>query len=152
MKVILLVDVKGTGKKDQILKVSDGFARNYLFPKKWAMEATDSVVKEIERKQSQMQKRELQRMEEALARAKELRNKVIRISAKCGSAGRLYGSITAQEIADAIQEQYGIQIDKRKIELKEPIRQLGDVSVSVWVYSGVTTEMTVTVTRKEGTA
>lgn len=145
MKVILLEDVQGTGKKNQVLNVSDGFARNFLFPKKWAVEASDSAIREIERKRSVEAKREQDRKEEALNKAKDLRGKGITISAKCGDTGRLYGSITAQEIADALKAQHGIEIDKRKIELKEPIRNLGDVKVSLWVYAGITTEMTVSV-------
>lgn len=149
MKVILLQDVKGTGKKDQVLNVSDGFARNFLFPKKWAVEANDSAVKEIERKRAQSEKREQERKEEALARAQELRGKVIVLKAKCGDTGRLYGSITAQEIADALKAQHGVEVDKRKIELKDPIRQLGDVKVSLWVYAGITTDMTVSVVKED---
>jgi ribosomal protein L9 len=145
MKVILLQDVKGTGTKNQVLNVSDGFARNFLFPKKLAVEATDNAVKEIERKRAVEEKKEQERKEAALKKAAELRGKGITITAKCGDAGRLYGSITAQEIADALKNQHGIEVDKRKIELKDPIRQLGDVKVSVWIYSGITTEMTVSV-------
>ncbi len=145
MKVILLQDVKGSGTKNQVLNVSDGFARNFLFPKKLAVEATDNAVKEIERKKAVEEKKEQERKETALAKAKELRGKVIKIAAKCGDTGRLYGSITAQEIADALKEQHGIEVDKRKIELKDPIRQLGDVKVALWVYAGITTEMTVSV-------
>lgn len=142
MKVILLVDVKGTGKKDEILNVSDGFARNYLFPRKWAAEATPSAVKEIERRRAAEEKAEQERREAAMQRAKELRGKVINIQAKGGEKGRLYGSITSQEIADALEAQHGVQIDKRKIEC-EPIRQAGDVDISVWLYAGVTTPMKV---------
>lgn len=142
MKVILLQDVKGTGKKDEILNVSDGFARNYLFPRKWAAEATPSAVKDIERKRAAEEKAEQERREAASARAKELRGKIINITAKGGEKGRLYGSITSQEIADALKAQHGIEIDKRKIEC-EPIRQAGDVDISVWVYAGITTPMKV---------
>jgi large subunit ribosomal protein L9 len=142
MKVILLCDVKGTGKKSEILNVSDGFARNYLFPRKWAMEATPGAVKEIERKHALEAKQEQERREAAMEKAAALRGKVIRITAKGGEKGRLYGSITSQEIVDALKAQHGIEIDKRKIEC-DPIRQAGDVEISVWVYSGITTPMTV---------
>ncbi|MEA5013079.1 MAG: 50S ribosomal protein L9 [Candidatus Limiplasma sp.] len=142
MKVILLCDVKGTGKKSEILNVSDGFARNYLFPRKWAMEATPAAVKEVERKHALEAKLEQERREAALEKAAALRGKVIHITAKGGEKGRLYGSITSQEIADALKEQHGIEVDKRKIEC-DPIRQAGDVEISVWVYSGITTPMTV---------
>jgi len=149
MKVILLQDVKGTGTKNQILNVSDGFARNFLFPKKLAAEATPNAVKEIERKRAVEEKKEMERKEEAMKKAAELRGKTVVIAAKCGDAGRLYGSITAQEIADALKEQHGVEVDKRKIELKDPIRQLGEIKVSVWVYSGITTEMVISVIKKE---
>lgn len=149
MKVILLQDVKGTGVKNQILNVSDGFARNFLFPKKLAAEATPNAVKEIERKRAVEEKKEQERKEEALKKAAELRGKTVTVAAKCGDAGRLYGSITAQEIADALKEQHGVEVDKRKIDLKDPIRQLGEIKVSAWIYSGITTEMIVSVVKKE---
>ena len=102
MKVILLCDVKGTGKKSEILTVSDGFARNYLFPRKWATEATPNAVKEIEHKHALEEKLEAERRDEASKKAASLKDKVIQIAAKCGDKGRLYGSITTQEVADAL--------------------------------------------------
>ena len=96
MKVILLTDVPGTGKKNQILNVSDGFARNYLFPRKWAMEATGSAVKEVERRNEVERQKELERRQEAEKVAESLKNKVITIQAKTGDKGRLYGSVTGQ--------------------------------------------------------
>ena len=144
MKVILLCDVKGTGKKDDVLNVSDGFARNYLFPRKWAVEATPGAVKEIERKRANEERLERERREAAQKLADSLRGKVITLKVKCGSQGRLYGSITSQEIAAALKEQHGVDVDKRKIECA-PIRQVGDVNITVWLYSGVTTPMKVSV-------
>ncbi len=149
MKVILLQDVKGTGLKGEIANVSDGFARNYLFPRKWAMEATPAALKEAERKHAAEMKKEQEMKAEALAKAQLLKGKVIQLFARSGEKGRLYGSITAQEIADALESQHGMKIDKRKIELKEPIRQVGDVEVIVWVYPGITTTMTVHVAAAE---
>ncbi|MCE5342869.1 MAG: 50S ribosomal protein L9 [Eubacteriales bacterium] len=145
MKVILLCDVKGTGKKSEILNVSDGFARNYLFPRKWAMEATPTAVKEVERRHALEEKLEAERREEAASKAAALKGKTIRLTAKCGEKGRLYGSITAQEIADALREQHGADVDKRKIEC-EAIRQVGEYDATVWVYSGVTVKMKIVVT------
>ena len=145
MKVILLCDVKGTGKKDQVVNVSDGYARNMLFPRKMAIEAKEGAVKEVERKRAAEEKREQERREAAMEKAKALRGKVIVINAKCGETGRLYGSITAQEIADELEKQHGIKVEKRKIELSDPIRQVGDVNISVWVYAGITTPMVVRV-------
>jgi len=142
MKVILLCDVKDIGKKDSILNVSDGYARNYLFPRKWAMEATPGAVKEIERKRAAEEKLEKERRDAAELVAKDLRGKVINIQAKCGAQGRIYGSITSQEVAAALKEQYGVEIDKRKIEC-EPIRQVGDVLINVTVYTGIKAGMKV---------
>lgn len=145
MKVILLCDVKGTGKKDDVLNLSDGFCRNYLFPRKWAVEATPGAVKEIERKRAAEVRLEAERRAEAEKKAAVLKNKEIAIAAKCGEKGRLYGSITVQEIADALAAQHGVTVDKRKIEC-EQIRQVGDYDATVWVYSGVTAKMKVKVT------
>ena len=145
MKVILLCDVKGQGKKEDILTVSDGFARNYLFPRKWAVEATPASIREIERKRAAEEQLEKERRAEATALAKSLDGKVINISAKCGDTGRLYGSVTTQEIADALKQQYGIDADKRKIDC-EPIRQTGEYTISLSVYSGVAAKMKVLVT------
>lgn len=142
MKVILLCDVKGTGKKDDVLNISDGFARNYLFPRKWAVEATPGALKEIERKRANEAKLEQERREAAQKVADSLKGKVVNLKVKCGDKGRLYGSITSQEIADALKAQHGVEVDKRKLEC-DPIRQTGDVSISVWLYNGITAPMTV---------
>ena len=149
MKVILLCDVKGTGKKSEVLNVSDGFARNYLFPRKWAVEATPAAVKEVERKHALEEKLEAERREEAAQRAAALKGKTIQLVAKCGEKGRLYGSITAQEIADALKAQHGVEVEKRKIEC-EPIRQAGEYDATVWVYSGITVKMKVVVVATPG--
>ncbi len=143
MKVILLQDVKGTGKKDQIIEASDGFARNFLFPKKLAVEATPSALNAVQKAKSAEQHREDVRRAEAQALAGKLAGRVIRVSARCGEGGRLYGSVTAQEIADALAKQHGVKIEKRKIELPEPIRTATDTEVSVWLYAGITAKMTV---------
>lgn len=140
MKVILLCDVKGSGKKDDILNVSDGYARNFLFPKKWAVEATPGAVKEIERKRANEEKLERERRDAAQKVADSIRGQMITLKVKCGAQGRLYGSITNQEIADALKEQYGVEVEKRRIEC-EPIRQTGDVIIEVKVYSGISANM-----------
>lgn len=143
MKVILLTDVKGSGKKDEIINVSDGYARNFLFPKKMAVEATPGALKEIEKKRAAEAAREAERRAQAEEKARQLKGKVINISVKCGEKGRLYGSITTAEIAAELEKQHGIKVDKRKIDLSDPIRTVGDVQVTVWLYSGITTPMTV---------
>ncbi len=145
MKVILLQDIQGTGKRNQIINVSDGYARNFLFPKKWAMEATPAAVREVERRDEQERAREMARRQEAEALAASLKDKVILLQAKCGEKGRLYGSVTGQEIADALNAQHGIVLDKRRIELAEPIRTVGDSEVTVSLYAGVKIQMTVRV-------
>ncbi len=146
MKVILLTDVKGSGKKDEIINVSDGYARNFLFPKKMAVEATPGALKEIERKRAAADAREAERRAQAEATAAKLKHKVINLSVKCGEKGRLYGSITTAEIAAELEKQYGVQVDKRKIDLPEAIRTVGDAQVEVRLYTGVSTKMTVHVT------
>ena len=115
MKVILLQDVKDIGKKDDIVNVSDGYARNYLFPRKWAMEATENAVRVVERKREAERRREAEARAAAEQTAAKLKNKVVILKAKCGEKGRLYGSVTAQEVADAIQAGYEVEIDKRKV-------------------------------------
>ncbi len=143
MKVILLQDVPGTGKKNQVLTVSDGFARNYLLPRKWAMEANEAAVKEIERKNELERKLEAERRAEAEVTARALHDKVITVQAKAGDKGRLYGSVTTQEIADALSAQHGVQLDKRKLELTETIRSVGETQVQVTLYAGVKVAMKV---------
>jgi large subunit ribosomal protein L9 len=150
VKVILLQDVKGSGVKDQVINVNDGYARNYLFPRKWAMEATESALREIERRHETERRHAAEQRAIADEKVRSLKNKVITVSAKCGEKGRLYGSVTGQEIADALEKQHGIAIDKRKIEIAEPIHTIGNAEVTVWVYPGVTVKMTVHVVPAEG--
>lgn len=145
MKVILLCDVKGQGKREDIITVSDGYARNYLFPRKWAMEAKPAAVKEIQRKRAAEEQQEKERRDEATVLAKSLEGNGIRVAAKCGETGRLYGSVTNQEIADALKQQYGLDVDKRKIDCY-PIRQTGEYEASISVYSGISAKMKVIVT------
>ena len=125
MKVILLEDVKGVGKKDQIVNAADGYARNFLFPKKLA---------EAER--------EAQRRADATAQADALRGKVISMSVKCGAQGRLYGSITSAEIAEQLKAQHGVAVDKRDIKC-ENIRAVGDVEIEVRLYKDISAKMVV---------
>ena len=141
MKVVLLKDVKNMGKRDDIVNVSDGYARNFLFPQKLAAEATPGTLKEIERKRAAQDAREAELKAEAQAKAELLKNKVIQLQVKCGDKGRLYGSVTAQEVADALEQQHGIKADKRKIDIGDPIRETGIREISVWLYSGITTKM-----------
>lgn len=141
MKVVLLKDVRNMGKRDDILTVSDGYARNFLFPQKLAVEATPGTLKEIERKRAAQDAREAELRAEAQAKAELLKNKVIVLEVKCGDKGRLYGSVTAAEVAEALEKQHGIKADKRKIDIGDPIREVGMRKISVWLYSGITTKM-----------
>ena len=141
MKVILLKDVPGTGKKEQILEVSDGFARNYLLPRKLGMEATASALNSISHAKAAEEHRESLRKQEAMATADKLRKKEIRLVARAGETGRLYGSITGQEVADALLKQHGVKVEKRRVDVKN-IRNAGEYTVNVWLYAGITAEMT----------
>ena len=141
MKVVLLKDVRNMVKRDDILTVSDGYARNFLFPQKLAAEATPGTLKEIERKRAAQDAREAELKAEAQAKAELLKNKVIVLEVKCGDKGRLYGSVTSAEVAEALEQQHGIKADKRKIDIGDPIRETGVREISVWLYSGITTKM-----------
>ena len=141
MKVVLLKDVKNVGKRDDILTVSDGYARNFLCPQKLAAEATPGALKEIQRKRAAQDAREAEMRTEAQAKAELLKNKVITLEAKCGEKGRLYGSVTSAEVAEALEAQHGIKADKRKLDIGDPIREVGVREITVWLYSGITTKM-----------
>ena len=149
MKVILLKDIKGTGKKDQIIEASDGYARNFLFPKGLAREASAANLNAIENAKSAKKHREDVERAQAQEKAKQLAGKIIHISARGAEGGRLYGSVTSQEIADALEKQYGVKVEKRRIEVAN-IRNAGDFTVSVWLYAGITAEMTARVEVAQG--
>ena len=140
MKVILLKDIKGTGKKDQIIEASDGYARNFLFPKGLAREATSSNVNAIANAKSAEKHREDVARAAAQETAKKIAGKVINITARGAEGGRLYGSVTSAEIAAALEKQYGVKVEKRRVEVAN-IRNAGEYNVGVWLYAGVTAEM-----------
>ncbi len=144
MKVILLKDIKGTGKKDQIIEASDGYARNFLFPKGLAREATAANLNAINNAKSAAKHREDVERAKAQETAKKLAGKAINVSARGAEGGRLYGSVTAQEIADALEKQYGVKVEKRRIDVAN-IRNAGDYTATVWLFAGITCEMTVKV-------
>ncbi len=141
MKVILLKDIKGTGKKDQIIEASDGFARNFLFPKGLAREASATNLNAIENAKAAQKHREDVEHAKAEETRKALAGKAIKIVARGAEGGKLYGSVTAQEIADELFKQYGVKVEKRRIDVAN-IRNAGDFTVSVWLYAGITAEMT----------
>ena len=130
MKVILLQDVKGKGKKGQMIEVSDGYARNFMLPKKMAIEATADAVNTMRMNDKATQERIAKEKAEALALSKQLREMTLVVTAKGGGAGRLFGSVTNQEIADALAKKAGIKLDKRKIVISETIKSVGTYTVT----------------------
>ena len=129
MKVILLQDVKGKGKKGQMLEVSDGYARNFMLPKKMAIEATPDAINTMRMNDKATQERIAREKAEALATSKKLREMTVTVTAKGGGNGRLFGSVTNQEIADALAKT-GIKLDKRKIVISDPIKNVGTYTVT----------------------
>ena len=145
MKVILLADVKSVGKRDDIVNVSDGYARNMLFPKKLAVEATPKNMKDIQlKKQNEARIAEAQQ-KEAQAFAKELEEKTVTVGIKVGAGGKTFGSVSTKEIADAAKEQFGIELDRKTMVRASPLRELGDSSVQVRVHPKVTAQLKVLV-------
>ena len=131
MKVILQQDVKGKGKRGQMIEVSDGYARNYMLPRKIAVEATADNVNTMRMNDKAQQEKRQKEREEAFAISKKMKDMVVVVRAKGGGAGRLFGSVTTHEIAEAIQKQEGINIDKRKIVLDEQIKTVGEYTVKI---------------------
>lgn len=129
MKVILLQDVKGKGKKGQMLEVSDGYARNYMLPRKLAIEATPDAINTMRMNDKATQERIAREKAEAMAVSKQLREMTVTVTAKGGGAGRLFGSVTNAEIAEALAKT-GIKLDKRKIVISEPIKNVGTYTVT----------------------
>ena len=142
MKVILLQDVKGKGKKGQMIEVSDGYARNFMLPKKMAIEATADAINTMKMNDKATQERIAREKAEALAISKKLREMTLTVTAKGGGAGRLFGSVTNQEIADALAKQ-GIKLDKRKIVIAEPIKNVGTYTVQCKLGYEITAPLTV---------
>ena len=129
MKVILQQDIKGKGKKGQMIEVSDGYARNYMLPRKLAVEATADNVNTMRMTDKAQQEKRQREREEAFAISKRMNDLVVIVRCKGGGAGRLFGSVTTQEIADSLKKQTGIELDKRKIVLEEQIKTVGDYKV-----------------------
>ena len=143
MKVLLLQDVKGQGKKGDLIEVNDGYARNCLLKKKLAVEATNDVVNTVKQKKASDEKRRQIEIKEAKELVEKLKDMVITVKAKCGD-GKMYGSITTKDIADALQKQ-NITLDKKKIVLKENIKALGRYELEVKVYSGISGKLFINV-------
>ena len=143
MKVILLQDVKGKGKKGQMLEVSDGYARNFMLPKKMAIEATADAINTMRMNDKATQERIAREKAEALALSKQLRELTLVVKAKGGGAGRLFGSVTNQEIADALKAKTGITLDKRKIVIADTIKSVGTYTVTCKLGYEISAPLTV---------
>ncbi len=143
MKVILLQDVRGKGKKGQMLEVSDGYARNYMLPRKMAIEATADAVNTMRMNDKATQERIAREKAEAMETAKKLREMTVTVTAKGGGNGRLFGSITNQEIADALKAKTGIALDKRKIIISDAIKNVGTYTVTCKLGYEITAPLTV---------
>ena len=143
MKVILLTDVKGKGKKGQMIEVSDGYARNYMLPRKLAQEATADAVNTMRMNDKATAERQARERAEAMEIAKQLKEMILVVTAKGGGAGRLFGSVTNQEIADALKAKSGIALDKRKIVIADPIKSVGTYTVTCKLGYEITAKLTV---------
>ena len=143
MQVILLQDIKGTGKKDQIINVSDGFANNYLFAKKLALEATKENLDRLNSRKAREQKEKQEELNEAKKIASEISKLTVKIAVKAGENGKIFCGITSAQIADKLAEQHNIKIDKKKISVNEPIKNVGRSLVDVKLYEGVATKLAV---------
>ncbi len=143
MKVILLQDVKGKGKKGQMLEVSDGYARNYMLPRKIAIEATADAVNTKNMNDKAAAERAAKERAEALDTSRKLREMTLVVKAKGGGAGRLFGSVTNQEIADALKASTGISLDKRKIVISDPIKNVGTYTVNCKLGYEISAPLTV---------
>ena len=147
MKVILLQDVRGKGKRGQLVEVSDGYARNYMLPRKIAMEATPDAINTMRMNDKATQERQAKERAEAVALSKKMKEMTLTVAAKGGGAGRLFGSVTNQEIADALSAA-GISLDKRKIILDEPIKTVGVYTVRCKLGYEITGELRVKIEEK----
>ena len=137
MKVILLDNIKGVGKKDEIINASDGYARNFLFPKKLAVEANNENISKLKaKKQSEQYKKDVNK-ENAEKIAKKLDDITLTIKVKAGENGKIFGGVTSKEIAENLKKQYQIEVDKKKIILAETIKNLGILTVEIKLYEGV---------------
>ena len=143
MKVILLQDVKGKGKKGQMIEVSDGYARNYMLPRKIAVEATADAVNTMRMNDKAAAEKAAKERAEAMEISKKLRDMTLVVTAKGGGAGRLFGSVTNQEIADALQKKAGIKLDKRKIVIADPIKSVGTYTVTCKLGYEITAPLSV---------
>lgn len=144
MKVVLLQDVKGLGKKGELVSTSDGYARNFLFPRKFAMEANSQTMSELKNREASEKHRIDMEIAAAKASAEKLEGKTVRLTAKAGANGKLFGSVTAKDVAAAIAKQFSVELDKRKVVV-EDIKAFGTYPVEVKLYNGISAAMFVMV-------
>lgn len=147
MKVILLQDIKAMGKKGDVVNASDGYARNYLFPRNLAQEATAENLHIVNQKKENERKKKLAETEEAQALAEKLKGKEVKIAVKCGDNGRLFGAITNKDVADSIKKQFNIDVDKKKVSI-DTIKQTGIYEAEVKLYAEISTKMKVVVSEQ----
>lgn len=145
MKVILKQDVNKIGRKGELLEVADGYGRNYLIARGLAAEATEGRLRELTEKQKTKKVREDKKLSSAQEAKKKLGGKVILIKVNTGEGGRLFGSVTTAQIAEAVAAQYGVVVDKKDIKLKSPVKQAGDYQVKIKLYTGVEAELSLKV-------
>ncbi len=145
MEVILLQDVKALGKKGELVKVNDGYARNFIFPKKLGIEATKQNLYDLNNQKAAEVKKLKEILEEAQKQAKKLEELTIKVTIKAGEGGKTFGSISTKEIATALKEQFGLDIDKKKLVLNDPIKHAGSYTVPVKLHPQVTAQLTVKV-------
>ena len=145
MKVILNADVKGTGKKGEIVNVSDGYARNFLFPRKLATEATSANITAQENKIKAQQHKKQQEEEEARVLAAQVKQLEVTVAIRVGEGGKVFGSVNTQQIADALKAQHGLEMDKKKIVIKDTIKALGVHTVHLKLYANIAAELKVNI-------
>ncbi|HBC27460.1 MAG TPA: 50S ribosomal protein L9 [Ruminococcaceae bacterium] len=149
MKVILLEDVKGSGSKGELINVSDGYARNYLFPRKLAKQADAQAMNELKNAEAAKEFKIRTEIENAKKTAEKINGKSVKLSATAGQGGRLFGSVTAREIAEEIKNQYGVELDKRKIDLSADIKAFGTYECEVRLYPGISAKIYAVVGEKQ---
>ena len=137
MKVILLNDIKGVGKKDQIIEASDGYARNYLIPKKLAVEANNDNMNKLKAKQDSNKYKKDRERKEAEEIANKFKGIMLKVRVKAGENGKIFGGVTSKEIADGLKKDYNITIDKKKVMLNDTIKTLGTVVVDIKLFEGI---------------
>ena len=148
MKVILKADIKGVGKKDEVINASDGYARNFLFPKNLAVEANAENMSKLKARQDSNAYKKSQEKEEAQRTAEKLSKILLKVPVKVGENGKIFGGVSAKEISELLKAEYKIEVDKKKIELKETIKTLGVRTVTIKLYEGVIGSLKIDVVSK----